>query len=213
MIISYAEFENKVRSELEDPGAGTDNYTTWSRESLMAWTNEAIADIAISFGNTLDQQTTTSIVGQDNYQMPNDTINVICVFYKGKQLQRVLPSQFFSARMSSYIKNLKDPVIYCVTDSTLYLAPTPTHSEPDDIVVIRSHFPDRIESTEDIMPFEGKYNDMIGFYVKARAWEQVGDFDSMSVCDAMYNTIKENRMWQNTYENVTDMHIEPRVVW
>ena len=204
---TWTDFLAQVRRELEEPTEGV-----WADASLLYWVNAATTEIASRVKNTRDWQYSTSAVGQNSYTLPEQTLEVISVFFgtgdARYQLQRVEFADF--SRLDD--TSTDTPIYYTVDDDALYLWPTP--STADEISFFRFYLPEILAGTEDeSMPFNGQYDPAIGLYVKSRAFEQVGDFDTADALLGRYEQMVDRIANQEGIEAQSGRAVQPREVW
>ena len=209
---TFQDFITRVRRELEEENPDNASGSTWSDESILVWTNEAVRDIGTRVGPGFDEMYADSVADQSSYSMPAHTVDVVRVSYDTTFLQRDTASQFFPHALLS--TETGTPVRYCIKEDTLYLHPTPSTSGLT-IRVWRHFNPTPFTSTADVndMPWGGKYDRVISYYVKARAYEQTGDFDFVKMNDEMYFRTLDDALWEMVIEEAGDFFHEPRVVW
>ena len=202
-MATYSTFIAQVRRELEE-----DTQSTFKDASLLRWTNDAIKDVCLKLRPLFDEQYADAEIGVAAYELPTYTLEIAGIAYNDKFLTRLSPNAFF--RVAELYTDNGTPLYYSVVGGTLYLTPTPDAT--DQIQFWRKYYLADITSVAD-MPFGSKYDMSIAYYVKSKAYEQVGDFDSFKLNDEMYNRSLSDFDWSNTLDEMSDTFFEPLVVW
>ena len=191
--MTYVEFLAQQRRELEEPSDGI-----WLDSSLLVWTNQAANDFARRTKCLRDEQYATSVVNQYAYAMPDDTLEPIAVYFNDAKLRR--EDYDVWSDLSLFDAGSGVPTTFAVNGNTLVLWPTPAAAE--SIRYFRYHYPDTIEDDSD-MPFSGQYDEALGYFVRAKAHEQVNDWESANHLMMRYFETCENVLSQKSMERQT----------
>lgn len=209
-MATFQDFIDQVRRELEE---GTE--TVWSDDSLLAWTNEASRDFAYKTRCLADEQYTTTVVGQQSYELPSYTIEPVMAVYETEQLARATPSAFFATAAETTTTGT--PTTYTVYGDlhggAIYLHPTP--SAAGTLRYWRTYYPTPFDSTDDtgVMPFGSLHDEALRNYVKARAYEQTGELDRAQYHTQAYEREVAETDYERVREGSTDLLGEPATSW
>lgn len=195
----------QLRRELEEPDQGSSNI--WANESILAWANEAILDLARQAAPTEDEEYATAVIGQQTYELPTGTTRVLAVFFDGDRLTRTSYKDWVN---TDTWDDAATPRYYIVDDESLRLIPAP--STAGEIRFFREHYPTAITETSD-MPWDGKYNAAIAYYVLRRAMEQIGDWNASNEYAARYADEASKVVSQEIRERNADLLVTPKEVW
>lgn len=199
--MTYLDFLAQIRRELEEPSEGV-----WADASILVWTNQAVRDFAKRTHVERDEVYATTTIGEHLYEMPEYTLEPVQVFYDNLPLQRVDIDQFSTLAESS-----GTPSYWAATNTALMLWPVP--DSEGTIRYFRYRYPDPIESDDD-MPFAGEYDDALAYYVKAKATEQINDWQSAGELRRMYYEATDMVMGQQNMERQGAMtSTSPREVY
>lgn len=163
----------QVRRELEEATAAT-----WADATLLALANDALKEIARRTMLLFDEQYTSTVAGTNSYVLPTLTIDIDDVRCGDRRLVQVGTASFPERARSGR------PVQYAVEGGTLYLEPTP--DAVYELRFFRNYLPDPLVTGDDELPFEGQHDALVRAYVKARAYEQILDWESARNFDAIY---------------------------
>jgi predicted transcriptional regulator len=186
----------------------------WKDASLLYWANDAIKEIAMRTKRTRDWQYSTAVVGEDSYTLPENSLDVISVFFgdadgRRSQLERIDFQDFNNLPADG---NSGRPQFYTIDDDTLYIWPAPDTA--GEISFFRYYIPQVVAGTEDeTMPFDGRYDAALGLYVKARAFEQIGDYQQADAMLGRYEQAVDRAAAQEGMEAQAGRAVQPREVW
>jgi hypothetical protein len=178
----WTDFLSQVRRELEES-----QESVYSDTSLLNWTNEAARDIATKTRVLSDEIYADSVAGQRSYDLDDYTLDVIGVYYDGDDLARE-SAEGWKYLGAGELTTEGAPHSYAWFGSppALYLRPVPSVSA--QMRVFRHRTPEPITTGADPMPFESRFDRIIADYVKARAFEQTGEWDASDRFSARYDT-------------------------
>ena len=174
MMTTFGDFKAQVRRQLEEPAANV-----WADESLLYWANEAVNDISSRVRQNADENYTTTIAGQADYALPDDTQEITAVYYNGMKLSREMPEAIYSASTEQ-----GTPLYYQRMDEVLRLRPIPDAALT--LLILRRSTPDDITGDTDTMPFRSERNTLIEYFILARAFEQTNDWQTADAYKARY---------------------------
>jgi hypothetical protein len=205
-MATYAGFIARVRRELEES-----SMAVWDSSSLLDWCNDAIFDLERKLRSSIDEQYRNTVVSQAPYLLPTNTLEVISVYYDTSKLQRVTPAVYYDLKVHHTTDGT--PCAYALIDGYVYLSPAP--SEVKELKFMRVYRQSAIASTSSVadMPWESKYNDLLSYYIKARAYEQIPDFDQVTMNDNMYQRGAANAMLNELQDYTGDYYMEPECIW
>ena len=163
----------QVRRELEESSA-----QVWDDSSLLSFANDALKEIARRTMLLFDEEYTDTEAGVNSCFLPVLTIDIDDVRCNGRRLEQVSIREFPAVERSGA------PMFYAVEGGNLYLSPTPDGVYP--LRFFRNSLPDPLVTTADTMPFDGVYDGLVRAYVKARAYEQILDWESARNFDAIF---------------------------
>lgn len=204
-MATWTEFLAQVRRELEE-----DTENTWEDEAILEWANDASKNIALKTLAWEDEQYANSVADQQGYELPPYTINPISVYYNGERLER---ETYRTWNEADDIAATGTPTHYAVSGDAIYLRPIPF--EAQEIRFFRTYYPTPIAdvaATTD-MPYEDRYNEIIRAYVKARAMEQIREYDSATYYDNLYRNSLMEATHQAYRDEAEDDFTPPQEVW
>jgi hypothetical protein len=218
-VSTYTEFVTRVRRELEESSAAV-----WANASLLDWVNDGIYDLSRRLRSNIDDQYAETVAGVPSYSMPLYTVEVIKMMYGGflnpthsvadaasYPISRITPGEYYM-RKSLYTTQ-GTPNSYAIIDGSIFLHPTPDTA--GHMHFTRAYRPNPISDTASTadMPWDSRYNDLLSYYVKARAWEQVPDYDQVTLNDNMYQRGAANALLNELNDYMADSYIEPIQIW
>lgn len=174
--MTYLEFLAQIRREMEEPSEGV-----WSDSSFLVWTNQAARDFAKRTKCKRDEQYGTAVVGQYSYEMPDYTLEPVAVYYDNLMLRREDFDRWHN--ISTFDSTSGTPTTWASDGTSLFLWPTPASA--GEIRYFRYRYPDPITEDDDL-PFDGEFDDALAYYVKAKANEQVNDWQSAAELRGLY---------------------------
>jgi hypothetical protein len=182
----YSTYQTRVLRELEDASG-----TLFTTTSVLQWTNDAAREISVRCDVSDDEQYLTSVKAQQSYTLPSGTLDVHVCSYDGAALTRRDVTEFFDAAVAA--TSTGTPYCFTFFDGALYLQ-SPPNETGKEIRLVRSYSPTDTASVSATtsMPFSSKYDAAIANYVKARAFEQIGDFDAAGHYTTMYEQGVDN---------------------
>jgi hypothetical protein len=171
-VAIYTAYQTRILRELEDSSG-----TLFSTTSVLQWTNDVAREISARCDVSDDEQYVTSVTGQQSYTLPTGTVDVYTCSYDGAALTKMDTGAFFELAVAATGKST--PHYFTLFDGALYLQPIPP-TTGKEIRLFRSYSPTDTASVSatTAMPFSSKYDSVMANYVKARAFEQIGDFDA-----------------------------------
>lgn len=169
-MATWSTFRTQVRRELEEATAGI-----WSDDSLLFWANDAAKDIAVQTKPMRDWQYTTCVADQATYGLPDNSLEIIAV-YCGKDADddRTMLTRVEFRDVWNLDRDSGKPIYYIVDDDAVRLIPTP--DDTYELSLLRYILPTPMTADSDSMPFSDRYNAAINYYIKSRAYEQIGDW-------------------------------------
>lgn len=188
----------QVRRELEESTA-----QTWADPSLLAFANDGLKELAHKTMLLFDEQYADTAASTNAYPLPALTIDIDDVRCNGRRLEQVSLRDFPPTERSGA------PVFYAVEGGNLYLSPT-----PDGVYQLRffrNYLPDPLTIGDDAMPFEGQYDALLRSYIKARAFEQILDWESARNFDSIFQRGLENAVYDAA--NNTRHRVAPSEVY
>lgn len=181
----YSNFKAQVRRELEESTA-----TVWSDDSLLSWYNEATFDIAAKTRLLVDEIYQNTVAAQRSYELETDppTLDIVTMFLDGDQLDNEDASSWKKLGDDA-LTETGTPLYYSAfgTPPAIYLRPIPT--EVKQMRVWRHYAPSPLGSvtSASATAFSSRYDRTISDYIKARAFEQVGDWDAADRYNSRYD--------------------------
>lgn len=195
----YSDYAAQVRRELEEATA-----QTYADESILAWTNEGILDLA-KRGETQEEQTyCQSVIGQQSYDLPDYTLEIRKLAYNDYDLTRVPIENWYEMTQSG------TPAQWDIMNRAIMLYPIPTVAATLTIFRRRSPTPIASVTATTPMPFESRHDATIKNYVKAQAMAQVSDLQSFNAYIQAYERAIVDAWQQERNEESTGI---PREVW
>lgn len=197
---TWGTFKSQVRRELEEATAGI-----WTDASLLCWANDAAKDIAIVTKPIRDWQYTTTTAEQASYTLPSGSLEVIAI-YCGSDADndRVMLPRIAFRDVLNIDHDSGKPRAYILDDDAIRLVPTPDKAY--ELSFLRYALPAEITADTDNMPFDGRYNAAINYYIKAKAYEQVLDWGSADSLVGRYRMELEKIQIQETHEANSTYH-------
>lgn len=203
---SFADFITQTRRELQESTA-----VVWADSSLITWANEAFEDFARKTRLTRAWATGTSAASTSAYALPAGAIEVDTFLYSTGRLERVDDIEYQSLAVVATSNGT--PSKYTVIGASIYLHPTPSVAK-----TYRFRYtapPAAFTSVADTTatPFAGRHESALRSYIKARAFEQTGEFDVASGFQSLYDREAYETDTERMYDGFGDAAITPRTVW
>lgn len=206
--MTYSDFRAQIRRELEEPVAGV-----WADASLLVWTNAAAAELAMRTRCFRDWKEMTTGAGTALYDLPDYILEVIDVFSGlSTESQLKLIRQDFQEWASIPLdSSTARPQFYMIDGASIMFRPSP--NDAYDVQLLCYAIPDPIDADADAMPFDSRYDSALAYYVKAKAFEQVNDWQSADAMLVRYENEVERITAQENKERNTGRAVTPREVW
>lgn len=217
-MTTVAEFYTQVRRDLEEP-----EEAVWKNLSLLFWGNEAKNDIGRISKSSEDEiyidlpANTPSIHLPKRDPLLGTTLEIKAVFFRNNPLERRSPQQL--EILNDGVLDADVPLYYSVDDENIYVFPllsSTAFAESSPILrVFRYTLPvdmDSVTSTN-LMPFNSLHNAAISYYVRAKAFEQIGDWGAAQVFMNLWRenlAMLQDQATSETYDLDT---FEPTQVW
>jgi hypothetical protein len=194
-----------IREDVEEPVA-----SIFSDASILRHYNDAARDFAKKVRPWEDEEYAGALAGQASYSLPTGTIDVKAVYFNGddEPLTRLNEMDFTYYQQQPATG---DPDRYLVSDGALWLYPTPDVS--GTIRFFRTCLPAEVTETSGTTAFDSQYDFILTKYVKARLYEQLGDYMAADRLTALYNDDLQNAEWQTIRTRTADMSTLPRQTW
>ena len=202
---TWTEMLSQVRAELEESSA-----SIWTDASLLRWLNDAAQDFARKTVNLEDEQYATSTVGQESYDLPEYTIDVSSVYFSTNEdsLLRLTMKDYTRASQDD---DTGDPVMYAIHNNALWLNPVPDTAST--IRFFRTYYPTPITLETETVPYADEHEAAMRNYIKARAFEQIGDFVASDRYQMLYNMEAEETAWETKRSRWADEPLQPQMGW
>lgn len=202
---TWTEMLSQVRAELEESSA-----SIWTDASLLRWLNDASQDFARKTVNLEDEQYATSVVGQESYDLPSYTIDVTSVYFSTND------DSLLRLTMKDYTRSAQgddsgDPSVYAIHNDALWLNPVPDTA--DTIRFFRTYYPTPITEGTETVPYSGEHEMAMRNYIKARAFEQIGDFVASDRYQMLYEREAEETSWETKRSRWADEPLQPQMGW
>ena len=171
----------QIRRELEEPSEAI-----FSEDSLLFWANESARDIATRAKCIRDWLTAACVVGQEEYAVPSGSLEVIAVFCGSDtdDNRRRLMRQEVTEWGSLDVANGR-PAYYAIDDAYIYLRPAPDAAY--ELAFQRYALPTEMAEDTDTVPFDARYNTALSYYIRAKAMEQISDWQAADALLGRYN--------------------------
>ncbi len=207
-MATYSEFLAQTRRELEEPTEGV-----WADASILWWLNSGIKEIAMRAKPSRDWVYTSTVAGAPNYDLPDGSLEVIEVFCgpsteAQNKLRRIDFQDFTALPLDS---DTGTPMYYAIDDSNIYLYPSP--DAVYTLSYLRHSVPSELTAGTDSMPFESRYDAALGYYVKAKAFEQINDWQASDAMLERYEAEAERVRMQEGIEAQVRRANSPLEVW
>lgn len=203
---SFADFISQTRRELQESTA-----VVWSDESLITWANEAFEDFARKTRLTRAWGAGTTVASQASYALPAGSVEVDTFFYSTGGLERVDDIGYQTLAVASVSNGT--PSKYTVIGGSMWLYPTPSAAAAYRFryTAVPASFVTVSDTTA--TPFGGRHESALRSYVKARAFEQTGEFDVATGFQSLYDREAYETDTERMYDGFGDAAITPRTVW
>lgn len=205
----WSTLRDQIRRELQEASA-----TVWTDAALLYHANEAIRDIATQTRCMRDWGYTTAVIGQSSYDLPDRSLEVIKVFFGNSAVagdRTQLARQDFSDWETTEESLNGTPLYYAIDDEAIYLRPAPDAAY--EISYLRYTYPAELTADSDTVPFANRANAAIVYYVKAKANEQIKDFESADTFFDRYLNEVDRLSAQYQKEAHADRFLQPSTVW
>jgi len=204
-----ATFETRlaqIRRVLEEATEGV-----WDDDTLMSFYNDALMDIAAQTKDDywLKSYAFNSATSTQGYARPSyDYEPVMLVRAASYRMTRITPEELTGRALSA---TSADPYWYYVTGGTIYLYPTPTTAA--SYTYYSHRHPLTVVSTSSTVDCPAHMMRVVDAYTLARAYEQVGEWDSARAQQENYDRFLSDIFGQSVAQRAGDYPHSPKVVY
>lgn len=177
--------------------AGDTDVLQFSDESIIAWINDAMREIASD--NQLLQKSATQTVtsGTNKYTLPTDILKFHSVMYDNRDLRFI---DFQTAKQEGYLNSDEGTPFVCwVWAGNLVLHPIPNEEKSLELIYTRN--PREVEAEADVPEVPSSYHNRLVDYCLAQVAQQDGDTNLYAVKMEEFRTgvqsLKDQPEWEN----------------
>lgn len=202
----FATFLAQVRREIEESTA-----TVWSDASLLAWANDGMADIARRTRILSDWQSGSTVVGQASYALADGTFQVDKFFCGTGEIERVTGADYYADFSRSPVTG--EAREYAIIGAYAYLYPTPATVKTYRYHRYYTPVAFTSATTTTTLPFVPSFDQTLRNYVKARAYDQIRDFDTSSYYQSLYEADIARINVRARYDELGNSVLLPQTAW
>ena len=200
-MAAWSDILAQLRVELEESTA-----SVWTDAQFLVWWNEGQRDYSRRALILQDEEYLAWTANVRSYDMPTYTIQPISAYWGDKPLE-VTDYLNFSRQTTTSAK----PSEVAFYNDAIYVNPLPTVA--GTLGFLRYYEPTPLVNATATIPFDSRHSRAVKCFVKARAMEQIGDFDSAVGYDQMYNReVAETEFERIKFEDGAMVRL-PTEVW